>query len=428
VISQTVLPALVFVPGIMSLRTVFRISAYGVAPLAWVVLMAQGKSGIGAVSFPPRPWLIFCGIWLGVSILHPNSYSLTASLAEVLLYISVFSPAFWAASALRSSDQIRRVLLIFFLCSAPSALIGLGQVFRPQTFNPPVIPALSNAFGGEDLMYETADGRKILRPCGLTDTPGAAAQAGLAAALIGLCVALQPFALWKRLACVAVAFIGVAVIYYSQARFILVMLVICLTALTLLLTLQRNIKQALTLTTLGVGLVVGSSLWVASSSGDMVTKRFMTLLTSDPGKLYQDSRGGYVQQAFEEDLWNYPLGYGMGWWGMIQAIFGDPKRQSPIWCEVMLPAWIYDGGFPLLIGYVGALLAAMYDSIRIALTCPDRELGYWAAAIVAFNLSVLATTFSYVPFLSALGVEFWMFAAGLHAADARVRLARRAAK
>ena len=117
----------------------------------------------------------------------------------------------------------------------------------------------------------------------------------------------------------------------------------------------------------------------------------------------------------------YPLGYGMGWWGMIFASFGSPSVPSKVWVEVMVPAWVYDGGFPLLIGYVGALGAAMYDSIRIALTCKDREIAYWAAVIVASNLSVLATCLSFVTFVSPMGVQFWLLAAAFHTAGVRAQ-------
>ena len=63
----------------------------------------------------------------------------------------------------------------------------------------------------------------------------------------------------------------------------------------------------------------------------------------------------------------------------------------------------------------------MYDSLRIALTCKDRELAYWAAVVVASNLSIIATCFSYVTFLSPIGLQFWLLAAALHAADLRTR-------
>jgi hypothetical protein len=108
---------------------------------------------------------------------------------------------------------------------------------------------------------------------------------------------------------------------------------------------------------------------------------------------------------------------------MMHSLFADPNRISLVWVEVMVQAWIYDGGLPLLVGYGGAVLVALYDTGRIALSCRDRELAFWAAVVLALNLSVAATCFSYVTFLSALGPQFWLLAAAVHAADRQTRLA-----
>jgi hypothetical protein len=412
------LPALLFVPGLSAIRTPLRVAAYLVTLVAWFFVARRGTGRAAARSFPARPWLMFCTGWLVLSIFHPNGFSLVAASAQAMLYISVLSPAFWAPAALSAKQQIGRVMGLLFLCNALSSLVGVGQVFRPGTFNPPVIPAMNNIFHGEDMKYDAGGGRIILRPCGLTDTPGGVAPAGMAAALLGLCWALRPIAGWKRLASLGLAFIGMAAIYYTQVRFTIVMLGVCLVALTALLALQRNYRQVALLGILGGGVILGASAWVVRSSGSQVTERLMTLFTSDPAKLYHESRGGFVQHAFEEVLWDYPLGYGLGWWGMIYASFGNPLEPSPIWVEVMWPAWIYDGGFPLLIAYVGAIAAAMLDSLRITLRCKDREIAYWGAVIVAFNLSILATCFSFVAFLSPIGIQFWLLSAALHAAAA----------
>src|SRR4051812_15058766 len=75
VLSQTFLPALLFVPGIAAVRTPIRIAAYAIAPVAWLFVAWRGRRPPGAESFPARPWLLFCAGWIGLSIAHPNSYS-----------------------------------------------------------------------------------------------------------------------------------------------------------------------------------------------------------------------------------------------------------------------------------------------------------------------------------------------------------------
>lgn len=425
ILAQTLLPGLLFVPGLSVLRTFLRVASYAVALIAWSRCAGLAAPRGGADTFAARPWLLFCIAWLGLSVFHPNSNSLVSAAAQATLYVAILSPAFWVPSVVLSSRQIPRMLAILFLCNALSTLMGIGQVFRPNTFNPPVIPAAESAyFAG--LSYEAADRRTIMRPCGLSDTPGAACSAGLMTALLGLCWALRPVAAWKRLASLGLAFLGVAVIYYSQVRSSLVMLAICLIALTALCALRRNYRQAALLTVGGAVLILGAFAWVVGSAGDAVSQRFASLFAEDPATVYLQNRGGFVRQAFEQVLWEHPLGYGMGWWGMINHYFGRKDIASPIWVEVMWPAWIYDGGFPLLIGYVGSIAVAMFDSFRIALTCEDREFAFWAAVIVASNLGILATCFSFVTFVSPFGIQFWLHAAALHAAARRARPARKA--
>jgi len=421
VVSQTALPALLFLPGVSAVRTANRVSAYAVALAAWASLSRRPRpAGAPPTGFPARPWLLFSIAWLVLSVAHPNTYSMAAGFGQVLLYVAVLSPAFWAGDALESPRQVGRLMAVLFLCNALSATVGLGQAFYPDRLNPPVIPAMNNQFQGEDVTYE-AGGVKIIRPCGLTDTPGAAAPAGGAAALIGLCWALRPVAWWKRLGSLGLAFVGVAVIYYTQVRLAMVMLAVCGVVLTTTWALRGEFRNALALAAGGVGLIVGALAWVSARAGEDVVGRFGTLLGGDPGKLYGASRGSYVEEALYQVLPDYPLGTGLGWWGTIYSAFGDPSRPSPVWVEVMVPAWVYDGGLPLLVGYGGAVLAAVYDSARVALTTKDRDLSFWGAVVLAQNVGVVASCFSYVVFLSPLGVQFWLLAAVLNAADARTR-------
>lgn len=425
ILSLTFMQALLFLPGIATIRPVIRISTYAMGFLAWVMVARKGKAGAGISSFPARPWLIFCMCWLMLMLVHPTNYSLKSAIAQCLLYIAVLSPAFWAGAALVSPKQIARLMAVLFLCNALSSLVGIGQVYYPEQFNPPVIPAMNGIFQGEDLKYEAADGRRILRPCGLTDTPGAVAPAGATTALIGLCWALRPIGIFKRLACLSLAFAGVAVIYFTQVRAQMVMLGVCMTTLVGLLLVQGNARRALTLGLGGLGVVAGAFLWVGQTVGSKAAERFGSLLSSESGNLVYQGRGGFVREAFEKTIWEYPLGAGMGWYGMIYAMFLDQTRLSTIWAEIMIQGFLFDGGIPLLVGYMGAIGVALYDSLRISLTTPDRDLRFWAAVIVAQNLGLLANCFSYLTFLSGMGPPFWLFSAALHAADAQIRASER---
>jgi uncharacterized membrane-anchored protein len=74
-----------------------------------------------------------------------------------------------------------------------------------------------------------------------------------------------------------------------------------------------------------------------------------------------------------------------------------------------------------MVGYVIAILLAMFDTLRIVITSKDKELTYWASVVCTLNLSIVAGTFSASPFVAPWGIGFWVMAAAVHAADLRAR-------
>src|SRR5262249_59511226 len=105
-VSQTLLPALLFVPGLTAIRTPARMAAYVIAPLAWAFVALKDRRLPGSDTFPARPWLLGCVAWLVLSIFHPNSFSLVAASGHAALFISILSPALCAPAALKTSAQV----------------------------------------------------------------------------------------------------------------------------------------------------------------------------------------------------------------------------------------------------------------------------------------------------------------------------------
>jgi hypothetical protein len=346
-------------------------------------------------------------------------YTLPAAVAQAMLYLSVLSPAFWAGDSLGAPRQLNRIMAVLFLCNALSTTLGLAQVYSDR-FLPPVIPMASGPYEGDALKIDVM-GRKIFRPCGLSDSPGAAAPAGAVTALIGLCFALRPIGAVRRLACVGLAFAGIAVIYYTQIRSMLLVVIFCLLTQMVLLGLQGRLASALSIAVGGGSMIVGSLYWVARRMGNSVTDRFLTLLDSDPTGLYTGSRGGFLRETLTKTIWENPLGYGLGWWGTVNVMFFTATKVSTVWVEVMITAWIIDGGIPLLIAYGGAVVVATWNAGRIALTSKDPDVSFWATAVLGQNISAIALCFSFVTFLSPIGMQFWLLNAALHAADVQSR-------
>ena len=428
VVAQTALPALLFVPGMSPVRVLTKVGLYGLILLAWAIIALGGRSRPGSASFPPRPWLFFCCGYLALSVFHPQSNSLPSALAQMMLNITIFSPAFWAADALASPRQIPRLMAIAFIGNALSAGVGIGQIYQPDRFNPPVVINMS-----EDKEYgkQTTDaGVEVFRPCGLTDTPGGACVAGQVATTIGLCWALAPIAPWRRLASAGLAVMGLAVVYFTQVRSVLIITVLCLIAIVVILAMQRDFKRAFLLGAGGTAVVVGAFTWAIAVMGGAVGARVATLFEDDPREVYHSNRGRFVEETFNRFLPEYPLGAGLGRWGMMYLYFGDksaPSDKQSLWVEIQLTGWVYDGGAPLLVANLMATFLALLDSLRIALKCKDRDLAFWAAVITACNFGNLTLILNYPVFVSPTGAQFWLLSAALHAADRRVSLAAAAA-
>ena len=72
--------------------------------------------------------------------------------------------------------------------------------------------------------------------------------------------------------------------------------------------------------------------------------------------------------TLSELLYEFPLGAGLGRWGMMQVYFGDPTlwQAPPIHVEIQPTGWLLDGGVPMWLLYGGALVMALRTRYRVA--------------------------------------------------------------
>jgi hypothetical protein len=428
VISQTALPAMMYIPGASRYRFVSRILGTVLPLIAWGAVAMSGRQVVGGRRYPAATCLGFCTIWVLLSIAHPSTNSLLSGLAEATLTIAIFCPAFWAANLVTDTRQVRRLIVILLICNGASSLMGIAQVYQPERFRPPNLPNLALDAIETEMTVTTADGLKYLRPAGLTDSPGAAGMAGLLACLTGLAVALSSVAWKTRVVSLGMALIGLAVIFYSQVRFTLIVLVVGIVVWIGLLAMRRDKRKLITLGIFTVLLAFGATGWVMRSGGSEVMKRFLTLVEERADTVFYANRGKFVEYALTVDLIDYPLGAGIGRFGTMNSYFGDPfapPSRGPLWCEIQIEGWILDGGAPLLLASVGAVITAMIVATLMALRCQDRELGYWATVVVIFGLFNTLSCLGNMPFLSPNGLQFWVLMGALFGADS---VARRAAQ
>jgi hypothetical protein len=103
---------------------------------------------------------------------------------------------------------------------------------------------------------------------------------------------------------------------------------------------------------------------------------------------------------------------------MINVHFGDPYnfKSLPIWAEVQPNAWIIDGGVILLVLYGGALVLNTRTNLRAVLTAETAERRLLAGAVLAANVGTLALIFSFTPFASQIGLQYWLLSGALQGA------------
>lgn len=365
---------------------------------------------------------------LAFELLHPTTNSLAAGGAEVIMYLAILAPLFWMPRLRWDARSFSSLLHLFWAYFTLSALVGLAQVYFPGRFEPrlsPVVTSMGSAVEG--LKITLANGRHIFRPMGLTDTPGGAADAGLWAVLFGLGFLLAASGrgrLLRRGLYFAGMFAGMIVIYLSQTRVLLVVVAVWLAALLGLLTWHRRWRQLALLLLLAAALGAVSLRVASRVGGRQMTARLATLTGGGHGHVYDKARGEFLRQTFTTLIPQFPLGAGLGRWGMMNTYFGhnrDPRRGR-IYVEIQWQGWVLDGGVPLLAAYLALLAATMITLGRLA--ARRGPLWSWALLCLAYDIGVVAMTFDYTPFTGEPGLQFWFLNALVLAAVGMAARAR----
>jgi len=421
-LGLTLLPALLFLPGSQAYRLPIRVGAYAIS-LAAFVLWWFDRGGHREGKHPSERFLVLVLVVLALGLAHPLTSNLQSGLAQIGLYFAIFCPMFWTRSYVTTRRQLVRIVLLLLVCNGLNSMVGVLQVYNPERWMPRELSSLYQ--GNSDFLaaatYRGPGGRAIVRPPGLFDTPGAVCGAGTVAALFGLILALEPLVAWKRAIALIMAIAGISAIYLSHVRVSLVVTVGMMAAYVVMLTAQRQTRRVASFTALAVGLVLGGLSLATILGGESVTERFSTLVAEDPRDLYYRSRGQSVEYAFNNLIVEYPLGAGLARWGMMSFYFSGPRDADvpAVFAEVQPNAWLLDGGVFLLLFYGLALTVTAVNDITLVRTLASSEDRLWAAAVIAANFGTLALVFSFVPFGTAAGMQFWFLEGALHGAMAR---------
>ncbi len=361
---------------------------------------------------------------LVLNLVHPMT-QFEAGLAQCVFQLSIAAPLFWMGKAVQTQARFSRLVWLIFLANALSSGIGLLQVYYPEHFMPPEFSSLAltlNPDVVEALTYTGAYGQPIVRPPGLSDLPGGAAIAGMTTGLFGIALGVRPGQKRsRRLMCLAMAGVGMVTLYLTLVRSLLVMMLVALAALCVLAARQGRGAESRLIALVSVYLVIGSFILATSIGGESVSDRFLGLTKEGLIMSYQQNRGHFVNYTLNDLLYEFPLGAGVGRWGMMQVYFGETYnwQSPPIHVEIQLTGWLLDGGLLMWLLYGGALFVAMRYAYRLAISRSDATLAHLARIVFCFNLMVLGLAMAGPAFNTQLGMQFWTLAAALHGATNR---------
>jgi hypothetical protein len=414
ILGQLALPALLFLPGTQALRVPIRIAPFALALSGFAVMFAAPRR---VTPHPAAGMLVLILLYLLAMIPAPGTNTPLCGLAQVMLYFSVMAPVFWAPALVKHSRQLRRIVAILLICNGIDAAVGVLQVKYPDVFMPRELSTLVTESEAGVATYIGPNGEQIIRPPGLSDNPGAVCSPASIAALLGLILATRPIGWPARLGALALAFAGIAAIFLSHVRTSIIILVGMYAVYLALLVIQGDRRNALLLGCASAGLLAGALTFAALIGGESVVDRFATLFEADPTTVYYNSaRGAMLQYDTQEYLSAYPLGAGLGRWGMMRAYFGDETNSNspPLWAEVQYPAWALDGGFVLLVLYSAVLLRNTWREFSICRRLHRTSIAYFAAMIFACNIGALGLTLGFTPFTTQIGLQYWFLAGVLH--------------
>lgn len=441
IVVQFVSTGLLFIPGTQPYRVIIRALPYlmsGFLLVYYLTLFFHNRhkkwkedsarvaqelddfqsSSVRGVARQRFPFHAIQG-WLGAVILlliagwlfHPNSH-FSAGLAQVFFQAMIIAPAFWAVLVVKNRDHLVRLLVLTFMTNFLSAGLGVLQVYYPDTFNP-------SEFTTKDpeilkrLVYTGPSGKQILRPCGLSDTPGYAAYSGLFCGFLGLAIAFAPkIPVWSRVFFLFGAGLGPLVLLLTQVRSLFIVLILALGIFAFLIFMQRRIWQFQLISGIGAAFVIGAVVWAVNIGGESMTQRFAFLWGQQDYKDLAHERGQFWTYTLQELLPMYPLGAGVGRWGAMQLSFNnDPTNQnsSPLYVEIQLTGWLFDGGYLMWILYPLAILFALIHIFNASLKQWSKEISFWYAVVFALNLSAAIQAYSGPTFNTQFGIIFWFF-------------------
>lgn len=401
---------LLLLPGFQPARFFVRSAPYLASLGAFCWTRAKTKTPFAPGAIAMQAALLI----LSLQLLHPHT-QVESGVAQLLLQFSIVCPVFWATEFAGGEERLIRVLKLAFICNAIGSSIGLLQTYFPSQFLPAEFSSAASANWLDSMKFMAPNGQELVRPPGLGDLPGNAAVSGSMTAILGLgFVAFRRTRVWERIAYLTAAMVGVAVLYLTQVRSLGLMTSFAIAVFWIVGMRRPQVWNRRWLTGAALIVVGGAFAWAASIGGEKVRDRFLDVGEKGLLSSYDTSRGWFWRYTFGEALRSYPLGAGLGRWGMMDHYFGQSQTGDPpqLWAEIQLTGWLYDGGVPMWLAYVGGLLTSMLFAFRMAVSRRYGEVvGFGALLVFSLNLCVIGSSFTGPSFSTTLGLQYWLLTA-----------------
>jgi hypothetical protein len=415
IISQTALPAVLYLPGTQGMRLPIRTAPFLISLGAFVWWHVQ--SNVQVPASKTQSWIAVIMGLLAVMLFHPLTPSFVGGLAHLAVYFAVMAPLFWAPVFVRTPEHLARILWLLLICSGINSVVGVLQVYDPGRWLPAEFSRVisTNAMAMGAVTFTGASGEQLVRPPGLFDTPGAVAGPAMSAALLGLVFATSGISAFRRLLSLALAGAGLAAIYLSQVRISLVLALVSMVVFALTSMRQHRAGRAMQFIVLGGSIIFGSFSLALTLGGPAILDRVMTLLGGDPLKVYQAARGVQLELTFRDLLFQWPFGAGIGRWGMTAAYFSTfTGLSTPLWAEIQLTGWMIDGGILMVALYSSALIVTAISEWRVAMAHRFPRLSTCGSVVLSANVGTALLIFSFTPFVTQIGIQYWFLAGALH--------------
>ena len=108
VVAQTLIPALLYVPGAQAFRLPIRVASYTIALVGFGLWWFK-RGGHRSLPHPSERWLILAVAYLALMLFHPLTNGLLAGAAQVMLYVAIFCAVFWAPAYVERPRQLVRI-------------------------------------------------------------------------------------------------------------------------------------------------------------------------------------------------------------------------------------------------------------------------------------------------------------------------------